>query len=62
MYFNWIGYGKQVGVKYLVYNSKGRLLGGFVKLEDAERERKAWAKRYKRDPRNSTMTAYIKKA
>ena len=47
-----IAYGKQIGVRYHIYNSRGCLVGGTKTREDAE----AMKKRFEKEERNNPWT------
>ena len=54
-----LNYGKKIGVKYLIKNSNGGLLGGTTTKEAALEMQKEWQQNYKNDPWNKELKVYI---
>ena len=54
-------YGKRIGCKYYVMNDRGGLMGGFIKLEDAENCKKRFEKEIKNNPWDNTVKYFIEK-
>lgn len=54
-----ISYGNKIGVKYLIKNSNGGLMGGAVTYEDAIKMKEKFEKELENDPWNSDMKIFI---
>lgn len=54
-----INYGNKIGVKYLIKNSNGGLMGGTVTYEDAIKMKKEFEKELEDDPWNKDLKIFI---
>lgn len=52
-------YGKRIGCRYYVKNSKGGLYGGFKSKEAAEACRRRWEREERNNPWNSGLIVFI---
>lgn len=53
-----IAYGKAIGVKYYIYNDKGRLVGGYKTKSAAEESKKRFEAEARRNPFTKVPTRF----